>query len=195
MPVSWPRAAESSVRTCQLGRISPGREALGRTRWRRPSGWVTRAVFLGVGLEREDDVGLGGGLVLEHREGDHVLGGAEGRGPGAGVGEVAQRVDAEEDQGLQLAGLKGRADLLGALAVWRLAQGPVRRPGGQPTSRRPRALVTSGTSSRPEPSFSASSRAEATSSRACRAPSPSRPIRSPQTIDDALGASQQLGDR
>ena len=33
------------ARTCQFGRMSPGREALGRTRWRRPSGWVTVPSF------------------------------------------------------------------------------------------------------------------------------------------------------
>ena len=56
------------------------------------------AVFLGVGLEREDDVGHRGGGVLEGREGDDVVGGGEGRFPGLRVGEVAQGVDAEEDQ-------------------------------------------------------------------------------------------------
>ena len=71
------------------------------------------AVFLGVGLEREDDVGLGGGGVLEDREGDDVVGGGEGALPGGGVREVAQRVDAEEDQRLQLARLERGADLLG----------------------------------------------------------------------------------
>ena len=45
MPVSWPRARDSSARTPQLGRMSPGREALGRTRCRRPSGWVTVPSF------------------------------------------------------------------------------------------------------------------------------------------------------
>ena len=61
------------------------------------------AVFLGVGLQREDDVGHRGGGVLEGREGDDVVGGREGSFPGVGVREVAQGVDAEEEEGLQLA--------------------------------------------------------------------------------------------
>ena len=45
IPVSWPRAADNSLSTCQFGRRASGREALGRTRCRRPSGWVTVPSF------------------------------------------------------------------------------------------------------------------------------------------------------
>src|SRR6202012_2018546 len=44
-PVSWPRARDRFARVCQPGRMSPGRPAAGRTRWRRPSGWVTVPSF------------------------------------------------------------------------------------------------------------------------------------------------------
>ena len=96
------------------------------------------AVFLGVGLEREDDVGLGGGGVLEDREGDDEVGGGEGRFPGFGVGEVAQRVDAEEDEAPSARPTpapRGSPRCCHAPRLAVSASGPGRRRGGS----RPRA--------------------------------------------------------
>ena len=136
------------------------------------------AVFLGVGLEREEDVGLGGGRGLEGREGDDELGGVERLGPGRRVGEVAQRVDADQDQALDLAGLQRVADLLGAPCRRRTSASPGPASGRQPASRRPRALANSGTSSRPAPSVSPifSAARQSRPARSCAM----APIRSPQ---------------
>ena len=43
--VSWPRRKASSASHCHPWRVSPGWGTLGRTRWTRPSGWVTVPSF------------------------------------------------------------------------------------------------------------------------------------------------------
>ena len=86
------------------------------------------AVFLGVGLEREDDVGHGGGRVLEGREDDEVVGGGEGAFQASVSGKSRSGSTPKRSSDLELAGLERRADLLGRLAAPRRSR-LRRRPG------------------------------------------------------------------
>ncbi len=85
-------------------------------------------------------------------------------------------------------------------SVVSMVNGGLVRPGPasgrQPASRRPRALAVSGISSKPDPSLPARSRAAARSSRAAVGPTPSRAMRSPQTIttDAALASISAISE-
>ena len=61
------------------------------------------AVFLGVGLEREEDVGLGAVAFSNIEKQTTKSAAVIAASQAVGVGEVAQRVDAEEDQAVELA--------------------------------------------------------------------------------------------
>ena len=122
-----------------------------------PVGVRDRALLLGVGLGGEDDVGeLPQPLAEEVGVRDDGLGLLERRAPHAPVGQVAQRVGVHEVQRAEVAGGGGGAD---PVAVEADRADRARRPGAalgsMPTSRRPRPFVPAGSSSRPEPSWSA----------------------------------------
>ncbi len=108
MPVSWPRAWDNSARTPQLGRMSPGREALGRTRCRRPSGCVTVPSFSAWVSSGKTTSALAVVAFSKVEKTTRCFVARQGSVPSLGVREVAEGVDAEEDQRLELAGLEQR---------------------------------------------------------------------------------------
>ena len=75
------------------------------------------ALLLGVELGREDDVGVPGRGVLEHRDREDELRLAERLAPRRPAGEVADGVGVEQERGLQVSGREGVADLGRVAAV------------------------------------------------------------------------------
>ena len=106
-PVSSPSAAASSASTCQTGRTPPGAGPRAHA-LQAAVGVGDGALLLGVGLGGEDDVGVPGRRVLEHRRSRATK--SPGRAPRSSRGrrEVADRVGVDRGSRLELARRRGR---------------------------------------------------------------------------------------
>ena len=181
----------------ELGQHLPDRAHLARARDRGAQalqaavGVGDRALLLGVGLGREDDVGGLGRGVVEAGDRDHGPRLAQRLGPAGAVGQLADRVGAEAGRAVELAVEQALLDLLEAAAGSARRRSPGPAPGRQPTSRSAAGVGAVGDADqrrrrrprRRAPRRSRAARASAAS------PSRPRPSRSPQTITVLPGRS------
>ena len=147
-----------------------GEPAEGRTRCRRPSGWVTVPSFSACVSSGKTTSEIAVVAFSKVREGDDVVGGRESRFPCVGVREVPERVDSEEDAATSISPAIRPARISSVPCPSAASVRPGPASGRQPASRRPRALASSGTSSRPAPSLAGELRARRRGRAAPRAP-------------------------
>ena len=122
----------------------PGGRCAWRTRCRRPSGWVTRALLLGVGLGGEDHGGVLARAPASRKSANAITALALERRLQRGARDGRQRVGVQQQQRGQLASASARRSRRRHARLRRRRRGPGPRLGRQPTSRRPRPLVRAG---------------------------------------------------
>ena len=175
--------------------MSPGRPAAGRTRCRRPSGWVTVPSFSAWVSSGKRTSALAAVAVAKVEKETTKLGGVQRLLPGRGVGEVAERVDADQDQ-------RRRAHRRSAPGGSPRCRGRGRRappgPGRRRAGRPPRAgrarWSCRAFRSRPAPSVVGHRRSARRRARAARCVRRGADPLAPDD-DDLAGVAQRLGQR
>ena len=149
--MSWPRAEESSDRTAKFGRMSPGREAEGRTRWRRPSGWVTVPSFSAWVSSGKTTSALAV-VAFSNIEKETTKSAAVRAASQAGVSGKSRRGSTPKRTTDVISPDSRAARICSVDMPGVIEERPGPASGRQPASRRPRALAKSGISSSPAPS-------------------------------------------